>query len=207
MDSIPRIRRELIVRFAKLVRARALALGIETVDFRVWVDSVVGEGNAIAISEQEKWDRTKGDFLQWAFLKTWDLTSREFRAEERHRKVIGKLKGLAPTEKRPNRILDQLVLREELVGILSELTREQKKALALYYITGMSVKTLSEILGKKPKTVYVMLERARAKARGVTGETSKPRLSTPLRSEKLSFEEKRRRREQQEASDRLCDEG
>ena len=219
MDSIPRIRRELVARFEKLVRTRALALGIGTVDFRDWVDGMVGEGIAIAIVEQEKWDPKKGDFLHWSFLKTRGLVRKEIRAEERYRKVIDKLKRLAHTEDSPDRMLDQLVLREELVSILSELTREQRKGLALYYLTGMSVKTLSNILGKQPKTVYVMLERARAKARSVSEELELdfsdqeademplPRPSTGLRSEEMSFEEKRRRREQQRAIERLYDEG
>ena len=89
------------------------------------------------------------------------------------------------------------------IDILSQLTTVQQKALTLYYLSGMSVRTLADILDKPPKTVYDLLERARQKARTVSGVIivkgpPKPRPSTLRVGD---FE--KRRRAQQEASDRL----
>ena len=181
MDSIPRIRRELIGRFEGLVRTRARALGIGLDEFGGWVNGVVGEGIAIAIAEQNKWDPEKGDFLHWAFLKTRSLIKRELKQRERYRRAIEACKldiretGVPLPE-------HHFLVREELVEILMQLTLNQQKALVLYYLNGMTVATLSEILGKPPKTVYSLLDRARSKAR--TLSLQKPTPSYQDTSEK-----------------------
>lgn len=204
MDSIPRIRRELISRFEGLVRTRATALGISIVEFRDWVDGIVGEGIAIAIAQNKKWDPTKGDFLYWCFLKTRSLVRTELNNEQRYRKAIERLKEEAMLEESRS----DNDLRAELTQILGQLTQEQQKALALYYLSGMTVNNLAEILNKKPEAVYGLLRRARHKASLISkqGEQSKaPHLKGPRLSTRTPEEMAKKRAAQKEAIDRLSD--
>jgi RNA polymerase sigma factor (sigma-70 family) len=162
MDSIPRIRRELVARFEGLVRTRARALAIGPDEFGAWVKEVVGEGIALAIARQDKWNREKGDFLHWAFLQTRSLVKNELRQQERHQKAVQACER-AFTEPKTS-FSERLLLHLELVDILKQLNVTEQKALVLYYLQGLTVATLSEILGKRPKTVYGLLNRARRKA-------------------------------------------
>ena len=62
--DIPRIRRALTKIFTRRARAKALAAGISASEFAEWVQEVVGEGIAVALSEISDWEPEKGDFLK-----------------------------------------------------------------------------------------------------------------------------------------------
>lgn len=177
MDSIPRIRRELICRFESLVRTRAHALGIGPEEFGDWVKGIVGEGITIAIVRQEKWNPEKGDFLHWAFLQTRNLLKKELRQEERHLKAVMAIVEKREISNKKPHFVETIALRDELLGILKQLTEDQQRALVLYYLNGMTVAKLADFLGKPPKFVYGLLQKARKKAFEVHQQQQTPSAS------------------------------
>ena len=163
--TLTRIRQVLLARLErKVVTTWAPALGIGAKSVRDWMDGIVCEGIAVAIAEQHKWDPAKGDFLHWAFLKAQAVLRKEMRRENRYQKAQQNLRRLAPLSE-GHQNLD--AVHEDLLEVLEQLPLEHKQAMVLFYLHGMTMETLSELLGKSPNTVYGLLGRARKKARKI----------------------------------------
>ena len=163
--TLTRIRQVLLARLEKkVVMTWAPALGIGASSVRDWIDGIVGEGIAVAIAQQDKWDPEKGDFLHWAFLKAQAVFRKEMRRESRYQKAQQTLRRLAPLSEAYQN-LD--AIHDDLLEVLEQLPFEHKQALVLFYLHGISLETLSELLGKPEKTVYGLLSRARSKARKI----------------------------------------
>lgn len=161
--SIRRVRDTLVVRFQEKVRLRALASGIPPDLFRDWVDEVVGEGIVVALSHLDQWDGERGDFLTWAQLKTKTLIRDELRKERQHFERRDKNSHFL-VEGLPSKMLDtpyRVEMKEQLLEIFESVSRDQAKALMLYYLLGYTVKEIASITGKPGATVYTLLRRGR----------------------------------------------
>ena len=161
--SIRRVRDTLVVKFRENVRVRALSCGIPPGVFRDWVDGVVGEGIAVALSHLDRWDEERGDFLTWAHLKTTTLIRDELRKERQHFERRDTRSHLV-TEKLCSRSLDPLrilAMREQLLAVFEKLPKDQANAVMLYYLLGYSVKEIASLTGKPNATVYTLLRRGR----------------------------------------------
>lgn len=200
-DSLLRVRRVLLARLEVLVLAWAPALGIGVESLRDWVDGIVGEGIAVAISQEAKWDPEKGDFLHWAFLKAKRILRKELKCESRYRRAMQSLQAMVPTTDPPITRSNLDTLRDELLEVLEQLPLEHQQALVLYYLNGMTVDRLAEVLGKKTTdAVYALLSRARKRAQklwkgiGKTAEPSRePQVRRPRMMSSVSLEEDRRK--------------
>ncbi len=158
--SIRRVRDNLVLHFRGKVRERAFSCGMPPAQFRDWVDEVVGEGIAVALSCLDQWNDERSGFLTWAYLKTRTLIRDELRKEKRYyrqhwRDAMGETPSNLPD------IAKRIEMKEQLLEIFSSLTEDQSEALIFYYLLGYSVKEIASMTGKPDATIYTLLRRGR----------------------------------------------
>jgi len=134
-------------------------------DFYQWVMSVANEGVAIALDDSENFDPTRGDLIHWFYLKARKVAFREIRQEMRFRKSQ---KSVAEATLPPEEdVFAHFLLSDELVDILTEITEEQKQALALVYLIGFNHAQAAQILKKQRNAIDALIFRAKKKSREV----------------------------------------
>ena len=163
-SSIGRIRDSLSGRFGKLVKSRARAAGMSYREFREWVDEIVGEGIAVALADHEAWDRTRGDFLQWAFLKTQALIREELRTMNRLDTIPLDHLRLSDTASKAPNPARKYEVKAHLKEILENLTNDQRDAVLFRYLLGLKPKEIQRLTGQSYDSVSSLLSRGLKKA-------------------------------------------
>lgn len=190
-ESIGEIRDTLNKRFQRLVRARAKATGMCVSEFREWVDELVGEGIALALSDIDKWDETKGDFLYWAFLKTRNLMNEELRKRGTRPTRDHSIETTTIQDNRQRHDPQKrLQVKEQLKEIFQLLTRDQGEALVFRHLIGIPVKEMEALTGRPGFTIYSLLRRAKERSQKfkLKHETTKPDWRQLPRPKKLKIE-------------------
>jgi RNA polymerase sigma factor (sigma-70 family) len=143
-----------------------------------WIEEVCGEGLALAYDQRDQWDEERGGFTQWAYLKTRELARWEL---QRHQRTQSFEEPLLVCEETPcyRNSLGEYLLKDELKGLLQDLTPDQKAAFGLYYVAEFEVPRIALLIGCSPKTVYTLLDRGRKKARALYVKLNPPQ-SRPL---------------------------
>lgn len=166
----------------KLVRANYYRwcknLGWSDTDILDWVESVSGEGLAIAYRQRYKWKKERAGLVQWVYLHTRRIAHQELEHFQKRRYVQSVSKqGLSLVKETLNTnfvgvpsptyrdSLGEHLLSGKLDGLLKELTPDQQAALGLYYLAEFEIPKIARIIGCSPKTVYTLLDRGRQKAR------------------------------------------
>lgn len=146
-------------------RNRALALGLSKKEIYSWSLSVAGEGIAVAYKEKSHWDRQKGSFTKFAFLKARMAARAELDSQQRFQKLKSVLEEQPFEELVSRDSLGECLLKDELRGLLGLLNDNQRETLALYYIAGLEVEEISRLTQRRTKAVYALLDRSRERAR------------------------------------------
>ena len=163
-SSIGKIRDSLTGRFGKLVKSRARAAGLNYREFREWVDEIVGEGIAVALADHEAWDHTRGDFLQWAYLKTQALIREELRTMNRLDTVPLDHLRLSTTASQAVDPAKKYEVKSHLQEILDQLTTNQRDAVIFRYLLGLKPKDIQRLTGQSYDSVSSLLSRGLRKA-------------------------------------------
>ncbi len=135
-------------------------------DYESWLTSATNEGIAIALDADDKWEHAKGDFAYWCYLKTRKAAYRDLEREKKHAELISILKR-EPALTSQDPFAKNLLLGAKLDGIVKELTRDQKQALAYIYLVGYSPEETAIILKRQRNAVDALVHRAKKKAREV----------------------------------------
>lgn len=162
-SSIGRIRDTLTKRFQRLVHARAKATGMCLREFREWVEELVGEGIAVALSEIDQWDETKEDFFYWAFLKTRTLIHRDLEKRNNQLETVLLTETTTKDARRRHDPEKEYLVKEQLQEIFRLLTREQGEALILRFLIGMKPKEMEALTGRSVTSIYSLLQRGKKK--------------------------------------------
>jgi len=163
-SSIGKIRDSLTGRFGKLVKSRARAAGMNYREFREWVDEIVGEGIAVALADHEAWDHTRGDFLQWAFLKTQSLIREELRTMNRLDTIPLDYSRLSATASKALDPARKYEVKAHLQEILENLTDDQRDAVLFRHLLDLKPKEIQRLTGQSYKSVASLLSRGLKKA-------------------------------------------
>ena len=164
-SEIPRIRELLIGIFNKRTRGKALAAGISAQEFGGWLEEVVGEGIALAFSQISEWDPEKGDLVHWAFLKTRRVIRSDLDSLSRQIRTFPLFEedcGLSSLCRGPDH---SMLLRQQLAEVMKLLTQDQRNALLLRYLFGLSISEVQEVTGREPKALYSLIRRAKERAK------------------------------------------
>lgn len=169
----------LMGRVRKKTRHREALFG-SSADYRDWVKSVASHGLSLAIQQISLWDPTRGDFHQWAFLKTRALMRDGMATEERFFKARSSLaKEPAPSYRDD---LEPLLEKEDMSWALALLSPDQQEAIALFYEADLPVKEIEQIMERDRAAVDALLYRGRRKLRSLL-EKPPEQPTTEIRSQ------------------------
>lgn len=171
--SLLRVRDSLTKRFQRAIHNRAKDSGMNYREFQNWVDELVGEGIAVALSRIDNWEREKCDFLHWAFLQTRDLMNKDLKKRNRRVSTTDYEEHYDHNRSKKTTRYDpenKLLVKERLRSVLQSLSPEQGQALAFRYLLGFPVKEMERLTGRSGVSIYSLLQRAKVKAREADSE-------------------------------------
>lgn len=156
--------------------SRAKALRFTNAEHADWVDSVTGEAIAKALP---KYNPERGPFFYWAFLEARSQASDELDKEQRRLSATDRFEIAAEVCAPPPRDdFGDYLLRDELYGLLEQLTPDQRDALCLYYLAELPVKEVALIMNRRTNAVDALIFRALRKARLLYAKQNNLKLST-----------------------------
>lgn len=143
-------------------RGVGAALGLKRDEFRDWVESVAGEGVALAFYHQADWDPERGAFTTWICFKTRQVAIKALRGQDRYKKALELLEEQPPASSHDG--LESYLKEQELHELLAELKKEHQEAILLSY-RGHKTEEIAAIMGRNANAVYGLLRRAQTKSR------------------------------------------
>lgn len=162
----------------KTTKRRATGLRFSHADHGEWVEAVVDESLAKALS---RYDRNKGRFFSFAMEIAKNLAFDELDKEERRLRALNKLAlTVEPLLSPPRDEFGRYLLRDELYELLGQLSPDQRDALALYYLAELPVKEIALIMDRRANAVDALIFRALKKARILYAKQNKLNLSSKI---------------------------
>ena len=134
-------------------------------EYRDWVKSVASHGLSLAIRQVSSWDPSRGDFHQWAYLKSRALIRDGLAAEERFLKAKQSL-GQEPAPSNRDE-LEALFKKDDMSWALALLSPDQQEAIALFYVADLAVKDIEQIMERDRAAVDALLYRGRRKLKSL----------------------------------------
>lgn len=133
--------------------------------FQGWAKDMADMGLAVALSQIDKWDRSKS-FTQWVCLKVCEEATADLRKRTRRKNKQSEVD--AAEELMTGTSLDGLddcIRRDSLKGFLKKLSPQMQTVTALYYACGMNDPEIARFLKMKLPTVQSLRHRAKEHAR------------------------------------------